>query len=333
MKNTPLTVERPDISAVIVSWNAKDFLLDCLRSIKGRGAGKSIEIIVVDNASTDGSPEEVEREFPGVKLIRNETNKGFAAANNIGIEQSTGKYICLINSDVWVLENCLDRLCDYMDSNPSIGMVAPKILNPDMTLQVSCRRFPGLWNNFCPAFGMNRVFGETRFFGGEHMFFFRHDVVRRVNVLVGCFLMVRREALDVVGLLDERFFMYVEDIDWCRRVWAAGWEVVFFPDAQAIHYRGGSSSNAPAKFAMEQERARLQYWKKYHGGLSRSAILLILAMTHALRIGVGVLFLLTKSPKKESVLIGIKRHVTCLGSLFGNGIGLLPSWKIKFNKE
>ena len=327
MKNLPLTVERPEISAIIVSWNAKHYLLDCLRSMKGRSAGKRIEIIVVDNASTDGSPEAVEREFPGVKLIRNETNKGFAAANNIGIEQSTGKYICLINSDVWVLENCLERLGDYMDSHPSIGMLGPKILNPDRTLQVSCRRFPGLWNNFCPACGMSKVFGENRFFGGEHMFFFKHNVVRRVHALVGCFLMVRRDALDDVGLLDERFFMYVEDIDWCRRFWAAGWEVVFFPNAQAIHHRGGSSANAPAKFAMEQEHAKLQYWRKYHGAPSRSAILIIIAMTHALRIGAGILFLLIQSSKKASILYGIKRHLTCLVALFTEGNRLLPRWK------
>jgi len=316
MNNTGSTVDKPDISVIIVSWNAKHYLVECLGSLSSSGPGESIEVIVVDNASTDGSPEAVEKDFPEVKIIKNETNRGFAAANNIGIEQSRGRYVCLINSDIKVLGNCLERLCDYMDSNSSIGMVGPKILNPDMTLQCSCRSFPGLWNNFCTATGLSRIFRDARLFSGEHMLFFKHDVVRRVNVLVGCFLVVRREALNQVGLLDGRFFIYSEDIDWCRRFWNAGWEVAFFPGSQAIHYRGGSSSNAPVKFAIEQDRAVLQYWKKYHQIPSQVAILFIMALKHVLRIGAGVLFLLIRSSKKTNTLHNIKNHVACLLSLF-----------------
>jgi GT2 family glycosyltransferase len=316
MNNTMSTVNKPDISVIIVSWNAKHYLLDCLRSLNSSAPGKNIQIIVVDNASTDGSPEAVEEDFPAVHLVRNETNRGFAAANNIGIERSTGKYVCLINSDVVVLENCLEQLCDYMDTNPAIGMLGPRILNPDMTLQSSCRRFPTLWNNFCTATGISRLFGQTSFLSGEHMLFFKHDVVRRVNVLVGCFLMVRREALNQVGLLDERFFIYAEDIDWSKRFWDAGWEVVFFPNAQAIHYRGGSSSNAPARFAIEQNKAMLQYWNKYHRPASQFAILFIIALSHILRIGAGIFFFLIRSPKNAGTFFIIKKHFDCLLSLF-----------------
>ena len=316
MHNIKLTTDKPDISVIIVSWNAKHYLLDCLKSLNSSGPEKSIEIIVVDNASTDGSPEAVERDFPGAQLVRNRTNRGFAAANNIGIEQSNGRYVCLINSDIKVLGNCLERLCDYMDSKSSIGMLGPRILNPDMTFQSSCRRFPSLWNNLCTAIGLSRIFKQTRFFGGEQMLYFKHDVLSRVDVLAGCFLMVRREALNQVGLLDERFFIYSEDVDWSRRFWNAGWEVVFFPDAQAIHYRGGSSSNAPTKFAIEQDRAMLQYWEKYHQISGKVAILVIMALKHVLRIGAGVLFLLIQPSKKTNTLYYIKNHFARLLSLF-----------------
>jgi GT2 family glycosyltransferase len=318
MENGGSMRDKPDISVIIVSWNAKHFLLDCLKSMNDGGSTKSLEIVVVDNASTDGSPEEVEKNFPEVKLIRNETNRGFAAANNIGIKESNGRYVCLINSDIEVLGNCLDLLCDYMNGHASVGMLGPKILNPDMTLQSSCRSFPSLWNNFCIATGLSRIFRGTRVFSGEHMLFFKHDVERRVNVLVGCFLMVRREALNQVGPLDERFFMYAEDIDWCKRFWKAGWEVAFFPNAQAIHYRGGSSSNAPIKFALEQDRAILQYWKKYYQIPGQIAILTIIALNHMLRVGSGALFLIIKPSKKTTILPNIIKHCTCLLSLFSS---------------
>jgi GT2 family glycosyltransferase len=316
MNNKGSTVDKPDISVIIISWNAKHYLLDCLKSLNSSGRGKSIEIIVVDNASTDGSPEAVEKDFPGVKLVRNKTNRGFATANNIGIEESNGRYVCLINSDIKVMGNCLERLRDYMDSKSSIGILGPKILNPDMTLQCSCRSFPSLWNNFCTATGISRIFAQTRLFSGEQMFFFKHDVVSRVNVLVGCFLMVKREALNQVGPLDNRFFIYAEDIDWCRRFWNAGWEVVFFPEAQAIHYRGRSSSNAPTKFTIEQDRAVLQYWKKYHQIPSQVAILFIMVLKHVLRIGAGTLFLLIQPSKKTNTLSYINNHFARLFSLF-----------------
>jgi GT2 family glycosyltransferase len=311
------TMSTPEISAVIVSWNAKHYLMDCLRSLYESTPGMNLEIIVVDNASTDGSPEAVEKVYPEVILIKNETNRGFAAANNIGIKQSKGRYVCLINSDIKVLENCLAQLRDYMDTELSIGMLGPKILNADMSLQSSCRSYPSLWNNFCTATALSRLFKETKFFSGEHMLFFKHDEVRLVDVLVGCFLMARRDALNQVGLLDERFFIYSEDIDWCRRFWRAGWEVVFYPQAQAIHYRGGSSVNEPSRFAIEQNRAVLQYWKKYHEIPEQFAILSILALKHFLRIGASFISLIIQSSNNNNNnnIENIKKHISCLNAL------------------
>ena len=141
-----------------------------------------------------------------------------------------------------------------------------------MTLQSSCRRFPTLWNNFCEASGLSKAFRRSKFFSGEHMLFFPHDRELDINVLVGCFWMVRKEAFEVAGLLDEDFFIYAEDVDWCRRCWNAGWRIVFFPGSQVVHYRGGSSANDPARFATEQRKAVLHYWEKHHGRIGQFGI-------------------------------------------------------------
>ncbi len=261
-----------DVSVIVVSWNASRCLRECLQSLTEGPFQHTLEVIVVDNASTDGSAEMVAADFPQVRLIRNDRNLGFAKANNVGIGQSTGRYVCLINSDVHVLPNCLDRLVEYLDAHSLVGLAGPKILNADRSLQSSCRRFPSLWNNFCESVGLFRMFPRTSFFSTEHMLCFPHDRIVDADVLVGCFWMIRREALESVGLLDEDFFIYAEDLDWCRRCWNAGWRVSFFPEAQAIHYRAASSANDPARFAIEQQRAVLHYWDKYHSWAGRFGI-------------------------------------------------------------
>src|SRR5271170_7602 len=264
-RRQPPRIELPrtagvDTSVVIVSWNAKRFLEECLVSLRDCPSTRTIEVIVVDNASFDGSPEMVTAEFPHVKLIQTGANLGFAKANNVGIRISGGRYVSLINSDAKVLGNCLDVLADYLDQHPDVGNVGPKVLNGDMTLQGTCRRFPTLWNNFCEAVGLSKIFKNSNVFTDEHMNDFAHDRELDVDVLVGCFWMVRKEAFGEVGLLDEDFFIYAEDVDWCKRCWEGGWKVSFFPGAEAVHYRGGSSSNDPGRFSAEQYRAVLQYW-------------------------------------------------------------------------
>src|SRR5208282_6161110 len=229
-----------DISVVIVAWNAKHYLELCLESLAEAPPRRSMEVIVVDNASADATAEMVEARFPDVKLIRSNENLGFAKGNNVAIRQCQGRYVALVNPDVIVFPGCLDALADFLDQNPKVGNVGPRVFNPDMTQQSSCRRFPTLWNNFCSATGLATAFKNSRRFSGEHMLFSSYDRTMEVDVLVGCFWMVRRDALREVGLLDEGFFMYGEDVDWCRRCWDAGWRIMFVPKAQAIHYRGGS---------------------------------------------------------------------------------------------
>jgi GT2 family glycosyltransferase len=265
-----------DISVIILSWNDLPHLMMCLESLKRFTGRRTMEIIVVDNASTDGSPDAVANRFPDVILIKNKENLGFPKGNNMGIAASKGKYVCLVNSDIEFLDSGIDTLADYMDEHTDIGMIGPKILNADRTHQSSCRRFPSLWNNLCATLGLAGALKNSKFLSGEHMFYFKGDRTLDVNVLVGCFWMVRRTALSEFGLLDENFFMYAEDIDWCRRCWKAGWRVVFFPGANAIHYRGGSSKNDPVRCAVDQQNSVFKYWKKHHGILPSLIIRLLI---------------------------------------------------------
>jgi GT2 family glycosyltransferase len=272
------------ISVVIVSWNTKSFLLQCLDSIQRQYPADELEVLVVDNASSDGSPEAVRANYPTVKLICNEGNDGFAKGNNIGIRASTGDYLFLINSDVVVSNGCFESLVRHMDTHPEIGMLGPKILGVDNKIQRNCMGFPSLWNTLCRAVALDSLFPRSRLFGSHFLTFWNFDDTRPVDVINGCFWVLRRSAVDEVGLLDERFFMYAEDVDWCKRFTQKGWQVVFFAEAEALHYGGASSANAPIKFDIEMQRANYQYWTKHHSRVEANAFLLITLLQHSVRI-------------------------------------------------
>jgi GT2 family glycosyltransferase len=254
----------------------------------------------------------IAEKFPQVKLIRNKENQGFAKANNTGIRQSSGKYICLVNSDVLVLDKCIEKLIKFMDAHPSTGMVGPRILNPDRTLQYTCRHFPSLWNNICQALGLNRLFPRSAFFSEPFMKYWPHDTQRKVEVLTGCFWFVRRIALDTVGLLDESFFIYGEDIDWCKRFHLKGWEIEFYPGAEAIHFGGASSSNAPIRFYLEMQKADLQYWKKHHGWSGQAFYTVIILIRHLIRLVSEGIKYGTSSTERNITSFKIKRGLACI---------------------
>ncbi len=272
-----------DLSVVIVNWNTRQMVLDCIGSIYQTAGESRVQVILVDNASEDGSVEAVRQRFPSVVIVENRENLGFARGNNVGIALAEGRYVCLVNSDVVILDDCLQILTTYMDAHPDVGIIGPKLLWKDRTVQWSCRKFPSLWNTFCPAVGLTQLFGGVSFLSGEHMGYFRHDSIRAVDVLVGAFLMVRREALEQVGSMDESFFMYSEEVDWCRRFRDAGWKIFFHPEARVIHYGGGSSSKAPTRFYREYCLSTLRYWQKHHAGPAAFGFRVLFLLRHALR--------------------------------------------------
>jgi len=305
-----------DISIVIVGWNAKHYLELCLESLAVAPPRRSMEVIVVDNASADGSAEMIETRFPNVKLIKSSENLGFSKGNNLGIRQCQGRYIALVNPDVIVFPGCLDALADFLDQNPKVGNVGPRVLNPDKTLQSTCRRSPTLWNNFCSATGLAMKFKNSRLFAGEHMLYFPHDRTLPVDVIVGCFSMIRREAFNDVGLLDENLFMYGDDVDWCRRCWNAGWRVVFFPGAEAIHDRGKITAPYPVRFAVAQQTSILYYWRKHHGFWGETGIRSILFFRHLARYATSVVMGLAR--RNATAEVDVRKQVSgaCLRELF-----------------
>ena len=275
-----------DISAIIVNWNTKSLLLDCVDSLYRTTRNASLEIIVVDNASTDGSVDALRKAFPLVRIIVNPANFGFAKANNIGIREAKGRYICLVNSDVKALDGVLDKMHGYMESQPEIGALAPRAYFGDMQIQKTCRKFPTLRNIFCEEFFLNTMFPTIAAFRGREMHWFDYETTMEIEVLSGYFLMVRSEVVRQVGLLDERFFFYSEDVDWCKRIHDAGWKLVYYPEAEAIHYGGGSSANDSARFNVEFIKANWQYWKK-HKSTAAVALFCLIKFTGALLREVG----------------------------------------------
>ena len=310
-----------DISVVIVAWKAKRYVELCLESLQKAPPKRSMEVLVVDNLSEDGTAEMIETKFPWVKLIKSQENLGFSRGNNVAIRQCTGRYIALVNPDVIVFQGCLDALADFLDQNPKVGDVGPRVFNPDMTMQSTCRHFPTLWNNFCDSTGLAARFKKSKFFAGEHMFYFPHDRTLAVDVIVGCFSMIRRETFDQVGLLDEDLFMYGDDVDWCRRARNAGWEMVFYPGGQAIHDRGKTTAPYPVRFAVAQQRSVLHYWKKHHSFPGVLGIRLLMLIHHVLRYAAGLVA--TLGGIRENASGAVRKQVSgaCLRELLWGGAG------------
>ena len=300
------------VSVIIVSWNAKDYLEKCLDSLAINGGRYPLEIIVVDNDSSDGSPELVEKRYPQVRLIRSGSNLGFAKANNIGLAQSSGDVLLLVNSDVEVLPGCIDGLVRHLQSDASVGMAGPRITGGDGLLQRSCRSFPTLWNMLCRALGLDTVLGKWKLFSGYSMRYWSQTETRPVDILTGCFWAVKRQAYEEVGGLDEAFFIYGEDMDWCKRFWMKGWKLTFLATSRAIHYGGGSSRNAPIRFFLEKQKADLQYWRKHHSAQRAFGYLLISIVHMLLRIVGYSLRQVVGKGDVSSCKYKVERSIECL---------------------
>lgn len=332
-----------DVSIIIVAWNVRQFLYNCLKSVYDQTKGIDFEVIYVDNASKDGSVEMVRGEFPQVKIIKNEENKGFIKANNQGIEISNGRYVLLLNSDTIVLDNAIQKTVKFADEHPDAAVVGCRVLNPDYTLQRTCFMYPSLLNMFLSATYLYKIFPKSRFFGREEMTWWNYNDVREVETICGCFSLVRNEAIKQIGLMDERYFVYGDDPDWCYRFKKNGWKIMFTPNGEIIHYGGQTTkqdvntSSSPKKYRrsfLMARKFRLQLhgseliFIKLHG--SKPAFLFACLFT--------ALFLLLRVPYWFAMAMLHKneraKSMETAGTYLIGGLYCLTNWKkLLMNKE
>jgi N-acetylglucosaminyl-diphospho-decaprenol L-rhamnosyltransferase len=251
-----------DLSVVIVNWNTRDLLAQCLRSICDTVSDLSFEVIVVDNASEDGSVEMVRREFSRARLIQNTENVGFARANNQAMATSQGRYILLFNSDAIATPGAIQSLVRLAVAEPRAGIVGAHLLNADGSFQASYTPFPNLWQEFLILSGLGRMF-YGRWYPSRGPEEDKGPQV--VDYVEGACMLVRREAFEDVGGLDESYFMYVEEVDWCYTMREKGWQAWYQPAAKVIHLGGGSSQNRRRQREADLYRSRVRFFRKHYG--------------------------------------------------------------------
>ncbi len=260
-----------DVSIIILNYKSKGLTKQCLKGIDLLKSGLNIETIVVDNASRDGTPEMVREEFPNVKVVESPINSGFAAGNNLGIRKSTGKYIMILNPDVAIMNNSIDVLYQFMEQHPEVGLAGPRLINPDGTTQASCRTFPTPQIVIYRRTPLGKLPTPKKMLKRHLMVNWDHSKNSPVDWMIGACFFVRREAMEKVGLMDERFFLYLEDVDWCRRFWQAGYQVYYIADAEMVHYHQRLSAENPGLKGIFSYATRIhiisaiKYFAKYFG--------------------------------------------------------------------
>ncbi len=250
-----------DLGIVIVNYNTRDLLRRCLETVFA-SEGVSFRLCVVDNASTDGSAAMVARDFPQVHLIANEVNLGYPAANNQGLramgfergQRGEARYALLLNPDTELPPDALAKMTAFLDAHPEAGVAGPRLVRPDGSLDLACRRaFPSPEVSFYRLTGLSRLFPRSRRFGRYNLTYLPEDETAEVDSVVGAYMQVRAAAIEQVGLLDESFFMYGEDLDWAFRIKAAGWKVYYYPEVTVLHVKRASSRRSG--------RAQVEFWR------------------------------------------------------------------------
>ncbi|MBM3708676.1 MAG: glycosyltransferase family 2 protein [Actinobacteria bacterium] len=266
------------ISIIVVSFNSLDLLKDCLNSLFDNPLSNSFEVLVVDNASKDGSAEMVKRNFQRVRLIENNINIGFAAANNLAIKSSQSEYILLINSDCQVYNDSLDNMVSFISENENIGIVGPKIINSDGSIQFSCRRFPSIFDAGMHTL-LTNIIPDNPFSKRYKLIDIKRDEPFEVDWVSGSCMLIRRKALADTGYMDENYFMYVEDIDICYQMWEKGWKVFYCPYAEILHHVGGSTEGGAVSASVRMQKSVFYFfWKNYRKSWKVVLLPLILAV-------------------------------------------------------
>jgi N-acetylglucosaminyl-diphospho-decaprenol L-rhamnosyltransferase len=295
-----------EVAAIIINRNTREYLRDCLASLAEQEYLGGMSVWVVDNGSTDGSPEMVLSEFEGTNLVLNDENVGYARACNQGAANAGEPYLFFMNSDTVVAPGAARAIVDYFEDHPRAGVVGPRILNEDGSLQFSCREFPSINDAFLHAFV--GLFSAGNAASARYKkTAWPHDAEAQADWVSGCFMAVRREAFEAVGGFDEAYFMYVEDVDLCWRVWEAGWTVDYTPAAEVVHHIGMSSQAVPARMVFHHHASMLRFHRKTYRGGARPLVNAVVAA------GVASRFLLIMALntfyRLRAALGGVKRVI------------------------
>jgi len=260
-----------DLSIVILNYKTKGLVKQCIRNVKVATSDLDYEIIVVDNGSNDGIEEMISENFPEVKFVQTGKNLGFAAGNNAGIKKSQGDYIMLLTPDVTVLNHSIEKMVRFMKDNSQVGIAGPKLINPDGSYQISCRTFQTPRIILYRRTPLGKLPFAKRELDKHLMKDFDHSINKEVDWVMGACMIVNRQSMEKVGLLDERFFFYVEDMDWCRRFWMNEFKVYYIADAEMVHLYERASANDPWGFLLFNKLTRwhissgIKYFAKYLG--------------------------------------------------------------------
>ncbi|MCL6475137.1 MAG: glycosyltransferase family 2 protein [Firmicutes bacterium] len=252
------------LSVLIVNWNTRDLLRACLQSLRRHPPAEPMEVWVLDNASRDGSAEMVQEEFPEVHLIASDWNLGYAAGNNRLIQQAQGEYLLLLNPDTEVTETALDTAVRFMQQHPEVGALGAKLIHPDGRVQRSVRSFPEPQAVLWEYLGLAKLFPRSRRFGAYRMTWFTYDRIAEVDQPMGTFLMLSRRAVEDVGLMDEQFPIFFNEVDWCYRAKARGWKIVFHPEVVIIHHGGASTRQVRPQMIWESHRSLQKFYQKHY---------------------------------------------------------------------
>lgn len=293
-----------DLSIIIVNWNTCDLLRDCLTSVRAGLGDLQVEVLVVDNASSDTSAEMVRAEFPNVTLIESPENLGFAGGNNVALRQACGRYVMLLNTDTLVHGTVLQDAVAWLDASPEIAVMGPKVLNADGTIQPSCSAFPSLKFLTMQALGLTKL---TRL-DSYRMTGWDRSTERQVDVISGAAMFVRRAAMEQVGLLDEAFFFYGEETDWCHRFACAGWGVMFVPLPQVTHFGGGSVARLNHRRDVMMTEGTTRLHRKHGGLLAGMVCFAVLSFHNATRAALWTVL----SPFRRGAARSRARHFRCV---------------------
>jgi GT2 family glycosyltransferase len=324
-----LTPKSVKLSIVILCWNDRKVISDCLRSIFTGTQNITFEVIVSDNGSTDGSPQFIREHFPTVQVIENGANLRFAKGNNVGIEVSSGEYVLILNPDTIIHEGSLDKWIEFADRHPEAGAFGCRVLNADGSYQESGRPFPTVRGDLLAALCLRPLAYISNRFDSDTYFGWKGDTERLIDWQCGCCVMFRGELLRRLGGFDEQFFYYYEEVDLCRRVWGTGSPIVYTPTVTITHLGGQSTKRAPKIFEVDKYKTRYRYFYKYYGkrGLRQCRAITLLSL-RARQIGYGILQLLKPDEDRRRRLslyrtaIEWNRNLDLDQALIGNGENL-----------